>query len=79
MNSMRNKLNFRGMLDFFMALLMIGFGLFIMFSRKVLGYDYFADNAFLQGAIKYIVGVLFIFYGLFRAFRGYTIFKNGVS
>jgi sulfite exporter TauE/SafE len=74
---MRNKLNFRGMLDFFMAILMACFGLFIMFSKNVLGYDYFADNLFLQGSIKWIVGILFIFYALFRAYRGYIIFKNG--
>lgn len=72
----KNKTNVRAMLDVFMALLMVFFGVFILFSEKIIGYDYFADNAFLQGSIKWIIGILFMLYGIFRAYRGYTIFKN---
>ena len=75
-NKEKNKTRVRAMLDFFMAALMVFFGVFILFSEKIIGYDYFADNAFLQGSIKWIIGILFMLYGVFRAYRGYTIYKN---
>ena len=73
----RNNNGIRATRDFLMALLMFFFGAFILASKIFIGYDYFVDNAFLQGSVKWIVGILFILYGVFRAYRGYTIRKNG--
>ncbi len=68
--------NPRVMLDYFMALLMLFFGFFIIFSEKLLGYDYFADSKFVSGAMKWIVGILFMLYALFRGYRGYISAQN---
>lgn len=62
----------RAMLDYFMALLMLFFGVFIIFSEKIIGYDYFADSSFVTGKMKWLVGILFMLYGIFRAYRGYV-------
>ena len=66
----------RAMLDYFMALVMIFFGCIILFPELILGVDYFADSAILQGAMKWIIGFLFILYGCFRAYRGYVSSKK---
>lgn len=65
--------NFRVMLDYFMALLMLFFGFFIIWSEKVLGYDYFEGSWLVDGAMKWIIGLLFVLYGVFRAYRGYQL------
>lgn len=69
----------RAMLDYFMALVMIFFGLLILFPEPILGVDYFKDSALLQGAMKWIIGFLFILYGFFRAYRGYVSSKKSGS
>lgn len=66
----------RAMLDYFMALVMVFFGLMILFPEQILGNDYFNDSALLQGAMKWVIGFLFIFYGVFRAYRGYISSKK---
>lgn len=70
------KPNFRGMLDYFMALAMIMMGAFIIFSEKFLGYDYFRNSSIVKGGMKWLIGALFMLYGLFRAYRGYTSSKS---
>jgi hypothetical protein len=72
----RNNPNFRVLLDYFMALLMVFFGVFVIFSEKIIGYDYFADSKFVSGSMKWIVGILFMLYGVFRAYRGYLSAQN---
>ena len=69
----------RAMLDYFMALVMVFFGLIILFPEQILGVDYFHDSALLQGAMKWVIGFLFIFYGVFRAYRGYVSSKKSGS
>lgn len=66
----------RAMLDYFMALIMLLAGCFIMFSEAMIGRDYFADSLMLQGGMKWVFGVLFIFYGFFRAYRGFISQKE---
>ena len=66
----------RAMLDYFMALVMVFFGLIILFPEPILGVDYFNDSALLQGAMKWVIGFLFILYGFFRAYRGYVSSKK---
>ena len=61
----------RSMLDYFMALVMVFFGCIILFPEQILGVDYFKDSALVQGAMKWVIGFLFILYGCFRAYRGY--------
>jgi hypothetical protein len=67
--------NFRAWLDYFMALLMLFFGCVIMFPRQILGVDYFKDSMLIKGAMKWVIGGLFILYGFFRAYRGYLAAK----
>lgn len=61
----------RSFLDYFMALVMVFFGCIILFPEQILGVDYFKDSALVQGAMKWVIGFLFILYGFFRAYRGY--------
>jgi len=67
--------NVRAMMDYFMASLMVFFGVFIMFSEKIIGYDYFEGSNFVTGKMKWIIGVLFMLYGVFKAYRGYVAAK----
>lgn len=66
----------RVILDLFMALLMLFFGYFIMYSHTLLGYDYFADSEFLKGSVRWLMAGLFAVYGLFRLYRAYVLFEN---
>ena len=68
--------NIRSMLDYFMALVMVFFGCVILFPEQILGVDYFKDSALVQGAMKWVIGFLFILYGCFRAYRGYIASKT---
>ena len=70
-------MNYRAMLDFGMAILWIGFGCFLMFSRQILGYDYFEGVPIMKDSLKYIWGGVFCAYGLFRVYRGWLILKQG--
>ncbi|HSC53372.1 MAG TPA: hypothetical protein VLC98_07130 [Phnomibacter sp.] len=72
----RQTPNFRVLLDYFMALLMLFFGVFVIFSEKIIGYDYFADSKFVSGTMKWVVGILFMLYGVFRAYRGWLSAQN---
>ena len=71
--------NLRAMLDYFMALLMMFFGAVILFPVEILGVDYFKDSALLQGGMKWLIGILFILYGLFRAYRGWLGSKSKID
>ncbi len=75
-NNRKGVPNFRLMLDYFMAGLMICAALFILFSEKLLGYDYFANSPFLQGSMRWVVAGLFIVYGLFRVYRANLFRKS---
>lgn len=75
----RNTPGIRAMLDYFMALVMIFFGCVILFPEQILGVDYFADSALVQGGMKWVIGLLFILYGVFRAYRGYIASKKPVN
>ena len=66
----------RSLLDYFMALVMVFFGLMILFPEQILGVDYFKDSALVRGAMKWVIGFLFILYGVFRGYRGYIASKN---
>lgn len=66
----------RAMLDYFMALVMVFFGCIILFPEQIMGVDYFKDSALVQGAMKWVIGFLFILYGCFRAYRGYAASKK---
>lgn len=70
------KPNFRGILDYFMAIAMIWMGCFIIFSEKFIGYDYFQNSTIVKGGTKWAIGILFMFYGLFRAYRAYSASKS---
>lgn len=63
----------RVLLDYFMALLMLFFGVFIIWSEKIIGYDYFEGSYLVTGAMKWVIGILFMLYGVFRAYRGYLL------
>lgn len=67
--------NVRAIMDYFMAALMVFFGVFILDSEKILGYDYFEDSPFIKGKVKWLVGILFMLYGVFKAYRGYVAAK----
>lgn len=64
--------NFRTILDYFMALLMVFFGVFVFRSEMFLGYDYFEGSWLNTQTKKIIVGIAFILFGVFRAYNGYT-------
>ncbi len=65
--------------DYFMCLIILGFGIFIMFSKHIIGYEYF-DSGFLEPKpLRYSVGPLFMVYGLFRAWRGYKNSKMTIE
>lgn len=66
----------RAMLDYFMALVMAFFGCIILFPEQILGVDYFSDSALIQGGMKWVIGILFILYGVFRGYRGYIASKT---
>lgn len=68
--------NFRAGLDYFMAIAMLLFGCFIIFSKEMMGEDFFKDSQIVQGAMKWVIGILFILYGAFRGYRGYLASKN---
>jgi hypothetical protein len=65
--------DFRSLLDYFMGALMILGGLFISFSEKMLGYDYFEGSMLVQGGWKWFLGAIFGVYGVFRLYRGRQI------
>jgi len=71
--------NLRSLLDYFMALLMIFFGAVILFPEEILGVDYFKDSPLVKGTMKWVIGILFILYGLFRAYRGYLASKSKID
>lgn len=73
----KNPLDFRALLDYFMALLMIFFGIFIVFSASFIGYDYFEGTWLADPSIKWIMAGMFAFYGLFRGYRGYLQSRKG--
>jgi hypothetical protein len=73
----KNPLDFRALLDYFMGLLMIFFGVFIAFSAKFIGYDYFEGTWLANGTLKWMMAGLFALYGLFRGYRGYLQTKRG--
>lgn len=64
------------MFDYFIALLMVGFGGFIIFSEKMIGYDYFEGSWLVTGGMKWVIGILFMLYGVFRAYRAYVASKQ---
>ena len=66
----------RVLLEYFMALLMLFFGFFIIFSEKLLGYDYFEGSWLITGAMQWAIGILFMLYGVFRAYRGHLLDKQ---
>ena len=82
MNTNTNKRNrpnppgIKSLLDYFMAMVMVFFGCIILFPEEILGVNYFKDSALVQGAMKWVIGFLFILYGGFRAYRGYIASKN---
>lgn len=51
-------------------------GIFIVFSEKLLGYDYFEESDLVQGWMKWFIGFIFVLYGGFRIFRGYQLQKE---
>jgi len=59
-----------------MAALMVLMGIFILFPEMIVGFDFFQDSWFLQGAMKWVVGILFMLYGVFRAYRGYLVSRQ---
>lgn len=68
--------DFRALLDYFMGALMVFGGFFIIFSKHIIGEDYFADSEFVQGGMKWFLGAIFMIYGIFRLYRGYVIQKE---
>jgi hypothetical protein len=79
-NSKRRQVpDFRVWLDYGMAALMVFFGVFIVFSEKILGYDYFEDSWLVTGGMKWAIGIMFGLYGAFRAYRGYLLSQRRKS
>jgi threonine/homoserine/homoserine lactone efflux protein len=68
--------SFRAGLDYFMAIAMLLFGCFIIFSKQMTGEDFFKDSQLVQGGMKWVIGILFMLYGAFRGYRGYLATKN---
>jgi membrane-bound acyltransferase YfiQ involved in biofilm formation len=68
--------DFRAFLDYFMGGLMIFGGIFIIFSKYMLGYDYFEDSDFVKGGMQWFLGFVFAIYGAFRLYRGIQIQKQ---
>jgi threonine/homoserine/homoserine lactone efflux protein len=78
-NRRRQVPDFRAWLDYGMAALMVFFGVFIVFSEKILGYDYFEDSWLITGGMKWAIGIMFALYGAFRAYRGYLLSQRRKS
>lgn len=66
----------RVLLDFFMGALWMLAGLFAAFSKELFRSDFFEDNDFVQGWMKYFLGGIFVLYGIFRIYRGYVLYKE---
>ncbi|MDA3613376.1 hypothetical protein O3P16_01040 [Chitinophagaceae bacterium LY-5] len=66
----------KAIMEFFMTLLWLFFGIFIAFSEKIIGTDFFENSPFLQGGMRWFIAALFVLYGIFRAFRAVKLFKN---
>ncbi len=66
----------RSLLDYFMAMVWIFIGLLILFPEQIAGVDLFKNKPILQGATKWVIGFLFMLYGVFRGYRGYMAAKN---
>ena len=66
----------RMMLGYFMGILWIGGGLFVVFSKYVIGYDYFEDSDLVKGWMQWFLGFIFVLYGGFRIYRGYILQKE---
>ena len=72
----RIKPNFRAWLDYFMAFAMVLFGCFIIFSKQMMGEDFFKDSVLVRGGMKWLIGILFMLYGAFRGYRGWLAAKT---
>ena len=66
----------RSLLDYFMALVWLFVGLLILFPVQIAGADIFRNKPILQGTMKWVIGFLFVLYGVFRGYRGYIASKN---
>jgi uncharacterized membrane protein len=59
-----------------MAGLMVFFGIFIIFSENMLGYDYFEGSMLNSKGSKIGVGIAFMLFGVFRAYTGFIRRKH---
>jgi uncharacterized membrane protein HdeD (DUF308 family) len=76
----RKKYTFaRSLLDYFMGLVMVLFGLFMLFSAKVIGHDYFDTGVLANKSLRYLIAPLFMLYGVFRVWRGYKMSKMTID
>jgi hypothetical protein len=66
----------RIMLGYFMGVLWIFGGFFVVFSKYIIGYDYFDDSDFVKGWMRWFLGFIFVLYGGFRIYRGYLLQKE---
>jgi threonine/homoserine/homoserine lactone efflux protein len=66
----------KSFLDYFMALVWIFFGFLILFPEQIAGVDLFKNKPILQGGMKWVIGSLFLLYGVFRGYRGYIASKK---
>lgn len=66
----------RVVLDFFMGILWMFGGTFIIFSKYIIGYDYFEESDLVKGWMKWFIGFIFMLYGVFRIYRGYQLYKE---
>ncbi|MES2647518.1 MAG: hypothetical protein V4717_11620 [Bacteroidota bacterium] len=66
----------RSILDYFMALVWVFIGFLIFFPEQIAGVDIFRNKPILQGSMKWVIGSLFLLYGLFRGYRGYVASKK---
>lgn len=71
----KNKITFRSVWSVIMALVYIALGCLIMFTGLILKYNFNENNPdednFL--IVRYVLGIVVIGYGLFRAYR---VFKH---
>jgi threonine/homoserine/homoserine lactone efflux protein len=65
-NERRRYAQRRSLQDYGRGILIIGIGLFFMFSKQLFKLEYFEGNELM----KYMMGAIFLLYGGFRVWRG---------
>ena len=63
----KNYILMRSIRDYGMGVLLLCIGCYFLFSKKLTGTELIEDKT-----LRYMLGGLFLVYGVFRAYRGYA-------